>query len=147
MFFGTHAYAGLLGKNKNVFASSVASKPQELELPKGLVALSVAAIHAILSDYSRQCNENFPSKELAGVWKSALAILSNIEKVNKTRYHQLMHKLYINASGSLSPAGTLMTNQQIMDAVDWSAFADTSTSVTSSSDQSGTATSTVVAPA
>ncbi|THV02121.1 hypothetical protein K435DRAFT_792789 [Dendrothele bispora CBS 962.96] len=135
MFFGTHAYAGLLGKNKN------------LELPKGLVALSVAAIHAILSDYSRQCNENFPSKELAGVWKSALAILSNIEKVNKTRYHQLMHKLYINASGSLSPAGTLMTNQQIMDVVDWSAFADTSTSVTSSSDQSGTATSTVVAPA
>ncbi|THU81027.1 hypothetical protein K435DRAFT_809405 [Dendrothele bispora CBS 962.96] len=119
MFFGTHAYAGLLGKNKN--------------------------IHAILSDYSRQCNENFPSKELAGVWKSALAILSNIEKVNKTRYHQLMHKLYINASGSLSPAGTLMTNQQIMDVVDWSAFADTSTSVTSSSDQSGTATSTVVA--
>ncbi|KAK7464148.1 hypothetical protein VKT23_006313 [Stygiomarasmius scandens] len=146
MFFGTHAYAGLLGKNKNVFASSVASKPQELELPKGLVALSVAAIHAILSDYSRQCNENFPSKELAGVWKSALAILSNIEKVNKMRYHQLMHKLYINASGSLSPAGTLMTNQQIMDTVDWSAFADTSTSVTSSSDQSGTATSTVVAP-
>ncbi|THU80474.1 hypothetical protein K435DRAFT_809860 [Dendrothele bispora CBS 962.96] len=98
MFFGNTIYSKLLALNKQVFVSSIPEKPDELELPPGLVASSVASIHAILQDYSRSCNEHFPSKELAGVWKTALAILNNIRKVKRLRYHVLMHKLYIDAS-------------------------------------------------
>ncbi|THU84842.1 hypothetical protein K435DRAFT_869893 [Dendrothele bispora CBS 962.96] len=124
MFFGAHPYAAIIANNKQVFKSSVASKPNKLELPKGMVAISVAAIHSILSDFARQCKENFPSKELAGVWQTSLAILRNIEQVNKNHYHALMHSLYLKSSGSLPLAKHGLTNQQIFDSVDWSAFAD-----------------------
>ncbi|THU78565.1 hypothetical protein K435DRAFT_811442 [Dendrothele bispora CBS 962.96] len=145
MFFGNNTYSKLLATRKDVFVSSVPQKAEELELPPGLVALSVAAvilyflalsryatytpfqIHAILQDYSRSCNENFPSKELAGVWKTALAILDNIKKVNKLRYHSLMHKLYISASGALPLAQHGLTNEQILNAVDWAALAEAPT--------------------
>ncbi|THU96047.1 hypothetical protein K435DRAFT_858949 [Dendrothele bispora CBS 962.96] len=124
MFFGAHPYATIIANNKHIFKSSIASKPDELELPKGMVALSVAAIHSILSDFARQCKENFPSKELAGVWQTAIAILENIEQVNKNRYHNLMHGLYLKSSGTLPLAKHGLTNQQIFDLVDWSALAD-----------------------
>ncbi|THU97096.1 hypothetical protein K435DRAFT_965632 [Dendrothele bispora CBS 962.96] len=124
MFFGAHPYAAIIASNKHVFKSSIASKPNELELPKGMVAISVAAIHSILSDFARQCKENFPSKELAGVWQGSLDILKNIEQVNKNHYHALMHSLYLKSSGSLPLANHSLTNRQIFESVDWSAIAD-----------------------
>ncbi|KAF5356705.1 hypothetical protein D9758_013729 [Tetrapyrgos nigripes] len=127
MFFGTHAYATFLAKNKHVFVSSSPTKTEELELPKALVVFSVAAIHSILSDFARQCNENFPSKELGSVWKSVLAILNNVEKVNRVQYHTLMHKLYVDTSGSLTSAGHVLSNDQIFNTVDWAAFVDSPT--------------------
>ncbi|THV03160.1 hypothetical protein K435DRAFT_791890 [Dendrothele bispora CBS 962.96] len=133
MFFGNNLYSKLLAVNKQVFVSSIPQKPDELELPLGLVALSVATvisqIHSILQDYARSCSEHFPSKELTGVWKSALGILENIKRVNRLRYHVLMHKLYINASGTLPLAQHGLTNEQILNAVDWAAFAEAPDSV------------------
>ncbi|THU75731.1 hypothetical protein K435DRAFT_814077 [Dendrothele bispora CBS 962.96] len=133
MFFGSHGYAGILANNKHVFVSSLASKPEELEIPKALVALSIAAIHAILSDFSRQCNENFPPKDVGNVWKSAMGLLENIERLNKPRFHNLMHKLYLSASGTLMLSGRGLSNEDIFNAVDWSALAEEVPSASSTS--------------
>ncbi|THV05938.1 hypothetical protein K435DRAFT_960758 [Dendrothele bispora CBS 962.96] len=124
MFFGSTLYSGIIADNRDHFTSSIPQKPDELELPKSIVALATAAIHAVLQDYARGCKDNFPTKELEGIWQTAIRILTNLENVNRTRYHKLMHQLYIDTSGALPLAQHGMTNQQIYDTVDWTALAE-----------------------
>ncbi|KAF5335925.1 hypothetical protein D9758_018334 [Tetrapyrgos nigripes] len=122
MFFGVTNYSTIVGKAKDLFVSGAqdAKKP---ELPIGLVALSAVAIHAILQDYALGHKEDFPAKELEGVWKTYIGILRNIEKVNVGRYHRLMHNLYAQSSGALALATHGMSNDDIFNAVDCSAMA------------------------
>ncbi|KAK7458137.1 hypothetical protein VKT23_010045 [Stygiomarasmius scandens] len=81
-------------KNKGMFASSIKTgeKSKELELPKALIALATAAIHAILRDYAKYAKEEFPTKELDDIWSTAFQILDNIQKVNESRYHRFLYR-------------------------------------------------------
>ncbi|THU86378.1 hypothetical protein K435DRAFT_868356 [Dendrothele bispora CBS 962.96] len=124
MFFGTTLYSGVVNDIKNTFTSSVGAgdKANELELPKAMVALATAAIHAVLQDFAKGTKEDFPTKELDGVWNTALHILGNLKNVNPNRYHRLMHDLYCRSAGGLALATHGLSNQQIFDTVDWSAL-------------------------
>jgi hypothetical protein len=116
MFFGTTAYSVIINKARAVF-DSLADKPGKPEIPNALVAMATVAvmlicfsdmattdsnsyqqIHAILQDYASGNREDFPTKELEGVWRTTIQILCNIKTVNVNRYHRLMNKLYVESS-------------------------------------------------
>ncbi|KAJ8092678.1 hypothetical protein PM082_007007 [Marasmius tenuissimus] len=118
-FFTSTQYGSIVLQHAT-FTSTESLWPNELEVPKGMVALACAAIHACLQDHSSGVNESFPTKELDGVWKLAIDILNRIEKQNRTRYHQLMHGIYIQATRGSQPSAV---NQALMGAIDWSAIA------------------------
>ncbi|KAJ3754435.1 hypothetical protein EV360DRAFT_73703 [Lentinula raphanica] len=122
-FFSTSTYSRIVGENSNLFRSSLSGqhKRHELEVPKAMVALASVTIHACLQDFATGVKENFPSRELDGIWHLAIDLLNGIEKLNRVRYHNLMHNFYKDATQSLSTHS--MTNQQVYDAVDWSAIA------------------------
>ncbi|KAF9061051.1 hypothetical protein BDP27DRAFT_1369987 [Rhodocollybia butyracea] len=119
-FFSSGYYAKIAAKHRSQFRSSHPEKPNELEIPKAMVALASTAIHACLQDHSTGVKDNFPTKELDDVWCLAIRILDEIKKRSILKYHKLMHNLYIDASGSRVPEN--MTNQQIYNAIDWTAF-------------------------
>ncbi|KAJ4478738.1 hypothetical protein C8J55DRAFT_489544 [Lentinula edodes] len=120
-FFSSTYYSGIIKRYSDVFVSSIQEKPNELEVPKALVALASTAIHACIQDFSSGIKDNFPTKELDGVWKLSLEILDGIQKRNHMKYHRLMHNLYIESSGAVSSMHS-MTNQQVYDTIDWSAI-------------------------
>ncbi|KAJ3804245.1 hypothetical protein F5876DRAFT_70802 [Lentinula aff. lateritia] len=78
-------------------------------------------IHACIQDFSSGIKDNFPTKELDGVWKLSLEILNRIQERNHMKYHRLMHNLYIESFGAVSSMHS-MTNQQVYDTIDWSAI-------------------------
>ncbi|KAJ3855538.1 hypothetical protein EV368DRAFT_62376 [Lentinula lateritia] len=82
---------------------------------------SFVIIHACIQDFSSGIKDNFPTKELDGVWKLSLEILDRIQKRNHMKYHRLMHNLYIESFGAVSSMHS-MTNQQVYDTIDWSAI-------------------------
>ncbi|KAJ3873955.1 hypothetical protein F5051DRAFT_431730 [Lentinula edodes] len=94
-FFSSTYYSGIIKRYSDVFVSSIQEKPNELEVLKALVALASTAIHACIQDFSSGIKDNFPTKELDGVWKLSLKILDGIQKRNHMKYHRLMHNLYI----------------------------------------------------
>ncbi|KAH7872868.1 uncharacterized protein C8R40DRAFT_1116028 [Lentinula edodes] len=120
-FFSSTYYSGIIKRYSDVFVLSIQEKPNELEVPKALVALASTAIHACIQDFSSGIKDNFPTKELDGVWKLSLEILDGIQKRNRMKYHRLMHNLYIESSGAVSSMHS-MTNQQVYDTIDWSAI-------------------------
>ncbi|KAJ3890606.1 hypothetical protein GG344DRAFT_66102 [Lentinula edodes] len=96
-FFSSTYYSGIIKQYSDVFVSSIQEKPNELEVPKALVALASTVIHACIQDFSSGIKDNFPTKELDGVWKLSLKILDGIQKRNRMKYHRLMHNLYIES--------------------------------------------------
>ncbi|KAH7867631.1 uncharacterized protein C8R40DRAFT_1075460 [Lentinula edodes] len=123
-FFGTGLYGTVIRGCQGRFTSSNQSKPLELELTKGMVALATAGIHALLNDYSRGGRPaSFPATESAAIWRTAICTLENIERVNRALYHKIMHELYMATSGALPLAQHGWSQQQILDTTDWAALA------------------------
>ncbi|KAJ3775858.1 hypothetical protein FB446DRAFT_842865 [Lentinula raphanica] len=122
-FFSTNCFSSIIQQHKARFVSSIPEKPAEPELPKALVALASTAIHACLQDFSSGVKDTFPTKELDGIWKLAIQMLNGYEKKNRMKYHTLMHNLYKDSSEALASTHGL-SNQQVLDAVDWSFIED-----------------------
>ncbi|KAH7876172.1 uncharacterized protein C8R40DRAFT_1169834 [Lentinula edodes] len=123
-FFGTGLYGTVIRGCQGRFTSSNQSKPLELELTKGMVALATAGIHALLNDYSRGGHPaSFPATESAAIWRTAISTLENIERVNRVLYHKIMHELYMATPGALPLAQHGWSQQQILDTTDWAALA------------------------
>ncbi|KAJ3886235.1 hypothetical protein GG344DRAFT_81916 [Lentinula edodes] len=121
-FFSSTYYSSIVRRNFHLFKSSISEKSEELEVTKGMVALAAAAIHACLHDYSTGMKSSFPAPELDGVWGLAIDILDGIESRNHSKYHRLMHKLFVEATGNSMTAQDGWCNQQHLDAVDWDAI-------------------------
>ncbi|KAJ3916646.1 hypothetical protein F5877DRAFT_80700 [Lentinula edodes] len=121
-FFSSTYYSSIVRRNFHLFKSSISEKSEELEVTKGMVALAAAAIHACLHDYSTGMKSSFPAPELDGVWGLAIDILEGIESRNHSKYHRLMHKLFVEATGNSMTAQDGWCNQQHLDAVDWDAI-------------------------
>ncbi|KAJ4476388.1 hypothetical protein C8J55DRAFT_561799 [Lentinula edodes] len=121
-FFSSTYYSSIVRRNFHLFKSSNSEKSEELEVTKGMVALAAAAIHACLHDYSTGMKSSFPAPELDGVWSLAIDILEGIESRNHSKYHRLMHKIFVEATGNSMTAQDGWCNQQHLDAVDWDAI-------------------------
>ncbi|KAJ3931377.1 MAG: hypothetical protein NXY57DRAFT_1080528 [Lentinula lateritia] len=121
-FFSSTYYSSIVRRNFHLFKSSISEKSEELEVTKGMVALAAAAIHACLHDCSTGMKSSFPAPELNGVWGLAIDILEGIESRNHSKYHRLMHKLFVEATGNSMMAQDGWCNQQHLDAVDWDAI-------------------------
>ncbi|KAJ3924415.1 MAG: hypothetical protein NXY57DRAFT_969946, partial [Lentinula lateritia] len=67
VMFGNNLYSGVVAANHARFVSSIKTKPSELEVTKGMVAIATAGIHAMLQDYangqSRGKAASFPLPE------------------------------------------------------------------------------------
>ncbi|KAJ3805943.1 hypothetical protein F5876DRAFT_69370 [Lentinula aff. lateritia] len=121
-FFSSTYYSSIVRRNFHLFKSSNSEKSEELEVTKGMIALAAAAIHACLHDYSTGMKSSFPAPELDGVWGLAIDILEGIESRNHSKYHRLMHKIFVEATGNSMTAQDGWCNQQHLDAVDWDAI-------------------------
>ncbi|KAJ4497309.1 hypothetical protein C8R41DRAFT_944214 [Lentinula lateritia] len=121
-FSSSTYYSSIVRRNFHLFKSSNSKKSEELEVTKGMVALAAAAIHACLHDYSTGMKSSFPAPELDGVWGLAIDILEGIESRNHSKYHRLMHKIFVEATGNSMTAQDGWCNQQHLDAVDWDAI-------------------------
>ncbi|KAH7868148.1 uncharacterized protein C8R40DRAFT_1178182 [Lentinula edodes] len=121
-FFSSTYYGSIVRQNFYLFKSLISEKSEELEVTKGMVALAAAAIHACLHDYLTGMKSSFPALELDGVWGLAIDILEGIESRNHAKYHRLMHKLFVEATGNSMTARDGWCNQQHLDAIDWDAI-------------------------
>ncbi|KAJ8074029.1 hypothetical protein PM082_012319 [Marasmius tenuissimus] len=122
-FFSLTPYGSLILQRAK-FTSTESTQPDELEVPKGMVVLACATIHACLQDHAGSVNEQFPTKELDGVWNLAVDILTRLERQNRAQYHQLMHNIYVGASQG---SQTSTVNQVLMGAINWTAIATSAT--------------------
>ncbi|THU99295.1 hypothetical protein K435DRAFT_503034 [Dendrothele bispora CBS 962.96] len=123
-FFGNNLYSRIIARSDHakIFRSSNEKKPKELEIPKSMVALATAGIHAILQDYYRGSVSAFPDNVHPGVYTTAINVMNNFEAKNRPLYHKIMHEMYIKTSGAAAMSGR-MTNEQMYNKVDWSALA------------------------
>ncbi|KAL0563250.1 hypothetical protein V5O48_018824, partial [Marasmius crinis-equi] len=122
-FFNPSMYYGrILAQQEGPFRSSNPEKPDKLELPKGLVALASAAIHACLQEHASGFQDNFPTRELDGVWKLAVKLLRGLEEKSRSKYHGLMHSLYLEVMNA-STSRSSVTNEEVYAQVDWEGYA------------------------
>ncbi|KAJ3765189.1 hypothetical protein FB446DRAFT_709665 [Lentinula raphanica] len=104
-FFSTTQYSKLIFEEKsNLFTSSRASKPFELEVPKAMAMMAGCVIYAVLKDHSTATANTFPPTGVEEQWDTFEAILDRFETTKKHTFHQLMHDLYRNSSNYVAPA-------------------------------------------
>ncbi|GAV99758.1 hypothetical protein LENED_001238 [Lentinula edodes] len=138
--FSSTKYSKLIMSRKaSIFVSSLPHKPLELELPKAMVAMASCVIHSILQDHAKFTEENFPPTGLHSQWSTFMAILTNLETASKVNYHKLMHKLYLQSSRTVAPTEHGLSQDQILQRINLTAFAanggdDDSSSSSSESD-------------
>ncbi|KAH7876543.1 uncharacterized protein C8R40DRAFT_1068353 [Lentinula edodes] len=138
--FSSTKYSKLIMSRKaSIFVSSLPHKPLELELPKAMVAMASCVIHSILQDHAKFTEENFPPTGLHSQWSTFMAILTNLETASKVNYHKLMHKLYLQSSRTVAPTKHGLSQDQILQRINLTAFAanggdDDSSSSSSESD-------------
>ncbi|KAJ4464110.1 hypothetical protein C8J55DRAFT_567073 [Lentinula edodes] len=125
--FGNNLYSGVVTANHAQFVLSIKTKPSELEVTKGMVAIATAGIHAMLQDHangqSRGKAASFPLPKTPGIWSSALSVLNNIERVNLPLYHKIMHELYLEALGAVPLNKGGVTQENVFDTINWAALA------------------------
>ncbi|KAJ3920758.1 hypothetical protein F5877DRAFT_76852 [Lentinula edodes] len=138
--FSSTKYSKLITSRKaSIFVSSLPHKPLELELPKAMVAMASCVIHSILQDHAKFTEENFPPTGLHSQWSTFMAILTNLETASRVNYHKLMHKLYLQSSRTVAPTEHGLSQDQILQRINLTAFAanggdDDSSSSSSESD-------------
>ncbi|KAJ8091464.1 hypothetical protein PM082_024382 [Marasmius tenuissimus] len=118
-FFSQNLYSGII-KQYGTFSSSDSKKPDELEVPKGMVTLAAAAIYACLQDHATATKDPFPNKDVNGVWHLAVELLEKLENAKPSKYHNLMHNIYKQATEKRGYQH--VTNLQVLQATDWSAI-------------------------
>ncbi|KAJ3859917.1 hypothetical protein EV359DRAFT_67757 [Lentinula novae-zelandiae] len=138
--FSSTKYSKLITSRKaSIFVSSLPHKPLELELPKAMVAMASCVIHSILQDHAKFTEENFPPTGLHSQWSTFMAILTNLETASRVNYHKLVHKLYLQSSHTVAPTEHGLSQDQILQRINLTAFAanggdDDSSSSSSESD-------------
>ncbi|KAK7023554.1 hypothetical protein VNI00_016674 [Paramarasmius palmivorus] len=80
----------------DLFVSSIANTPNELELPPGLVALAATAIFAVLRDWQSGELErlDFEGNIYNRTYNTTLSWFTRAKEHNAMNYHRLMHGLY-----------------------------------------------------
>ena len=111
-FFSTNHYSGIITEHAE-FSSSSSKNPHKLEVPIGMVALACVGvgpstvdlyfvliylqIHACLNEHGSGNKHPFPTAELPGVWALSVKILNDLKRRSRSKYHQVMHKIYSEA--------------------------------------------------
>ncbi|KAK7441389.1 hypothetical protein VKT23_016637 [Stygiomarasmius scandens] len=79
-------------------------------------------IYAILKDHAKSNEQDFPPINIKEKWDTLIGTLEMAERMNKQKYHKLMHELYLNALCSLPPSTNVSSHSQAMKKINWSIF-------------------------
>ncbi|KAJ3006005.1 hypothetical protein NUW54_g4094 [Trametes sanguinea] len=92
-------------KYKKEFKSTSAAQPDELELPIAMVALAATAVGSCLLDWLRAGGlrpkkaKSFTADANSDIYAAHVAFLNSIKKDYPSKFHVLMHNLYMTLSG------------------------------------------------
>ncbi|KAJ3897606.1 hypothetical protein F5879DRAFT_1026858 [Lentinula edodes] len=80
-------------------------------------------IHSVLADVGKSKKDDFPPFGLETQWQTFLDILNGLEDSSKLNYHMFAHRLYLKASHSVSLAAHGLTHNEVLNRIDFEAFA------------------------
>ncbi|KAH9916096.1 uncharacterized protein BXZ73DRAFT_105955 [Epithele typhae] len=102
---------------EDALCSSIASKPDEKEIPAPMLALVATAIHAGLVDLKMGKEQDFRGNTLSNKYDDMMDILKDIREESATKYHGLMHGLYrtVTSSGTLAGRSVVRSKNSFLD--------------------------------
>ncbi|KAJ3808523.1 hypothetical protein F5876DRAFT_67192 [Lentinula aff. lateritia] len=114
--FSSTKYSKLITSRKaSIFVSSLPHKPIGTSKSHGS--------YGQLCDHAKFTEENFPPTGLHSQWSTFMAILTNLETASRVNYHKLMHKLYLQSSRAVAPTEHGLSQDQILQRINLTAFA------------------------
>ncbi|EIW74784.1 hypothetical protein CONPUDRAFT_169741 [Coniophora puteana RWD-64-598 SS2] len=111
--------------------SSIESLSDEKEITPSMLLMASAAVSAILKDRVNSTSENFTGSWLDSLFKQQLIWLASIRKNFPRRYHELMHGIYKDCTGSSLAAKSMTCDvKRILGEVRWDMMAKQETQET-----------------
>ncbi|KAI0823923.1 hypothetical protein BC628DRAFT_489318 [Trametes gibbosa] len=128
-FFGDTKLYQIGFQHLNSFTSSLPSALHEVEIPASMLAMAATAVNSVLLDHIQSSvgattNSNeFAGTALENTFKSYMTILVKLRISSVQKYHALLHKICMSATGgrAVNLHGSA-TQNDILANVDWSAI-------------------------